>query len=66
MQQAEEDGVTDSDGSPLDIKEKFDPWVDQLGFPLLYVTRDYDNEAVTLTQGHYNPAGLHMPPSPFE
>ena len=64
--QASDDGITDVDGSPLDIKEKFDPWVEQSGFPLLFVHWDYESGNVTLTQSHYNPKKDEMPPSPFE
>ena len=63
QQQAAADNVTDVDGSPLDIKLKFDPWIEQAGYPVLTVTRNYEDASVTLAQAHYNPDNQIWPPS---
>ena len=67
-QQAEEDGVTDVDGSPLDIKEKMDPWVDQRGYPLVSVSRETvgDSRNVNFRQQHFIDPRDEFPESPFE
>ncbi len=67
-QQAEEDGVTDVDGSPLDIKEKLDPWVDQRGYPLVSVSRETvgDSRNVNFRQQHFIDPEDEFPESPFE
>ncbi len=68
IKQAEEDGVTDVDGSPLDIKEKMDPWLDQRGFPLVTVSRETVDESrnVIFRQQHFIDPSDDVPESPFE
>ncbi len=67
-QQAEEDGVTDVDGGPLDIKEKMDPWIDQIGYPLVNSSRIIVNGswAIRFTQEHFLDPDDEAPESPFE
>ena len=65
IQQAEIDGVLDSDGTKLYIKEKMDPWIDQRGSPLVTVTRTAPGSAdVTQTQ-FLSPDDQITPPSQF-
>ena len=65
-QQAEEDGVTDTDGLKLFVKEKMDPWIDQRGYPLVTFTITAPGTAdVTQTQ-FLNPRNQIPPPSPFQ
>jgi len=45
--QAYKDKVLDSSVS---VKEIMDTWTLQTGFPLITVTRNYDNGSITLTQ----------------
>ncbi|ELU05918.1 hypothetical protein CAPTEDRAFT_195046 [Capitella teleta] len=64
-QQAAQDGITDPDGSPLDIKERFDPWVLQSGYPLIRAFRNYETGSLTLSQNHFNPDDEIWPDSEF-
>jgi len=45
-----------ADGNPLDVKTIMDPWLNQMGFPLVSVVRKADGTA-TVTQNHF----LHPP-----
>jgi aminopeptidase N len=64
-EEAEEEGITNPDGSPLDFKEKFDPWVLQPGFPLIRAIRNYETEELTVSQRHFNPNDEEWPESEF-
>lgn len=67
LQQAAEDGITDTDGSPLDFKEKFDPWVDQGGFPLLNIQQTEDGVAEAYQSRFLFPPDQEVNiPSPWE
>lgn len=67
LQQAAEDGITDTDGSPLDFKEKFDPWIEQGGFPLLRVNRQDGGTADVFQTRFLNPPDQEInAPSPWE
>ncbi|ELU05921.1 hypothetical protein CAPTEDRAFT_195049 [Capitella teleta] len=63
--QATQEGITNPDGSPFDAKDKFDPWVLQSGFPLIQAIRNYESNALTVTQSHFNPNNEDWPPSDF-
>jgi len=54
--QADIDGVTNPDGSPLDIKARMDPWLNQMGYPLVTVTRSTDGTAVVSRSHFLSPA----------
>ncbi|ELU05925.1 hypothetical protein CAPTEDRAFT_106483 [Capitella teleta] len=64
--QAAADNVTDVGGGPLDVASKMDSWINQIGYPLLSVQRDYLDKTVTFNQEKYNPFGLDQPSSPYE
>jgi len=57
MQQAAVDGVTYPDGSAMDVKRLMDPWLNQMGYPLLTVTRHGDGTASVTSQRYLNPPG---------
>ncbi|ELU05917.1 hypothetical protein CAPTEDRAFT_195045 [Capitella teleta] len=63
--QAAQEGITNPDGSPLDVKNKFDPWVLQSGYPLVQAIRNYDSGDLTIFQSHFNPNTEDWPPSDF-
>ena len=65
FQQAEIDGVTDTDGTKLFVKEKMDPWVDQRGFPLVNITLTGPGTARAEQAQFLNPQDQDPPPSPF-
>ena len=55
------------DSSPLDVKELMDPWVLQMGFPLLTVTNSYDGTAAVTSSRFFNPANQNADtPSDFK
>jgi aminopeptidase N len=64
-QQADQEGITNPDGSPLIFKDKFDPWVYQRGYPLIRAIRNYDTEELTLSQSHFDPHDEHWPESEY-
>ncbi|ELU05920.1 hypothetical protein CAPTEDRAFT_195048 [Capitella teleta] len=64
--QAAQDGITDPDGSPLDLKERFDPWVLQSGYPLIRTIRNYETGSLTLSQKQFNPNDEEWPDSEFD
>lgn len=67
LQQAAEDGITDTDGSPLNIKEKTDPWIYQRGHPLITLVRDADVGVLVSQEYFLNPANQEVnDPSPWE
>jgi len=47
--------VTYPDGSALDVKKLMDPWLNQMGYPLLRVTRNGDGTATVTAQRYLNP-----------
>ncbi|XP_008559728.2 thyrotropin-releasing hormone-degrading ectoenzyme [Microplitis demolitor] len=52
----------------LNIKEIMDPWVEQTGYPILNVTRDYETGITNITQSNgmpANPDNLWMVPLTF-
>ena len=67
MKQAADDGVTNPDGSTLDIGARMDPWLNQMGFPLVTVTTGEGGTA-TLTRSQFlNPTNQVMDtPSPWK
>lgn len=50
--QAVDDGVTYPDGSRLDIKEVMDPWLNQMGYPLITFSNNNDGTA-TVSRTHF-------------
>jgi aminopeptidase N len=56
-EQAEIDGVTNPDGSALSVKTVMDPWLNQMGYPVLTVTNHYDGSATVTTERFFNPLG---------
>ncbi|ELT97205.1 hypothetical protein CAPTEDRAFT_196092 [Capitella teleta] len=54
-QQAAIEDISDSDGSPLIMKQKFDPWLYQSGYPIIHVSWDPIIKTINLTQSHFNP-----------
>ena len=64
-QQAEIDGVTDTDGTKLFVKEKMDPWVDQRGYPLVNITLTGPGTARAEQTQFLSPQNQVPPPSPF-
>ena len=50
-QQAATDGVTNPDGSYLDIKSRFDPYIEQFGYPLIRFT--HSTQQGDFTQEHF-------------
>ena len=53
-QQARKDGKTMDDESPMDVKAIMDTWTLQMNFPVVMVTRDYnDASLVHVTQDRY-------------
>jgi len=56
-EQAAIDGITNPDGSALDVKTIMDPWLNQMGYPLLRVTNARDGTAVVTAQRYFNPRG---------
>jgi aminopeptidase N len=65
-EQAAIDGITNPDGTPLDVKLRMDPWLNQMGFPLVSVTRNADGTA-TLARSHFlrPPNQVITIPSPY-
>ncbi|KAK2157482.1 hypothetical protein LSH36_190g01042 [Paralvinella palmiformis] len=63
--QAEIDGVTDTDGTKLFVKEKMDPWVDQRGYPLVNITLTGPGTARAEQTQFLSPQDQVPPPSPF-
>lgn len=67
LQQAAEDGITNPDGSALDMKARMDPWLNQMGYPLVTVTRGVGGMAVASRTHFLNPANQIMnTPSPYK
>ncbi|ELU09285.1 hypothetical protein CAPTEDRAFT_221133 [Capitella teleta] len=64
-EQAAIDGITDTDGSPLIMKQKFDPWLDQIGYPIVHVSWDPTTTTINLTQSHFNPEAHEFPNSEY-
>ncbi|ELU06734.1 hypothetical protein CAPTEDRAFT_226393 [Capitella teleta] len=64
-EQAALEGVTDQDGSPLDLKEKFDPWLQQRGYPLIHASWDPVLKSINLTQDLYNPRERYLPSADY-
>jgi aminopeptidase N len=56
-EQAADDGITYPDGSALDIKSIMDAWLNQMGFPLLTVTRNGDGTASISSSRYLSPRG---------
>ncbi|ELU11982.1 hypothetical protein CAPTEDRAFT_216790 [Capitella teleta] len=54
-EQAAIEDISDSDGSPLIMKQKFDPWLYQSGYPIIHVSWDPIIKTINLTQSHFNP-----------
>jgi len=52
LKQALEDGITNPDRTPLDLKARIDPWLNQMGFPLVHLARSGDGTAV-VTRSHF-------------
>ena len=65
IQQAEIDGVLDTDGTKLFIKEKMDPWIDQRGYPLITLTRTAPGSVNATQKIFLSPKDQTMPVSPF-
>ena len=66
LQQAAEDGISDTDGSPLDFKEKMDPFVDQRGTPLVTIHRQEGGVAHAYQTYFLNPSDQEVnDPSPW-
>ena len=59
-QQAADDGITNPDGSALDMKERMDPWLNQMGFPLITITRNGDGSATASRSQYLSPANQIM------
>lgn len=59
-QQAADDGITNPDGSALDMKERMDPWLNQMGFPLITITRNGDGTATASRSQYLSPANQIM------
>jgi len=57
VQQAATDGVTYPDGSALDVKTLMDPWLNQMGYPLLTVSRHSNGTATVSAVRYLNPPG---------
>ncbi|ELU13111.1 hypothetical protein CAPTEDRAFT_194073 [Capitella teleta] len=55
LEQAAIEDISDSDGSPLIMKQKFDPWLYQSGYPIIHVSWDPIIKTIHLTQSHFNP-----------
>ncbi|ELU13808.1 hypothetical protein CAPTEDRAFT_195493 [Capitella teleta] len=53
-EQAVADNISDTDGSPLILKHKFDPWLDQIGYPTIHVSWDPVFKTIHLTQSPCN------------
>ncbi|ELT98983.1 hypothetical protein CAPTEDRAFT_225380 [Capitella teleta] len=64
-QQAAIEYISDSDGSPLIMKEKFATWLYQSGYPIIHVSWDPILETINLTQSHFNPNAQEHPASEF-
>lgn len=60
LQQAAEDGITNPDGSALDMKARMDPWLNQMGYPLVTVTRGAGGTAVASRSHFLNPVNQDM------
>jgi len=58
MKQAAADGVTYPNGTALDVKQLMDPWLNQMGYPLLTVTRNCDGTADITARRYFNPLGV--------
>ena len=54
-------GITDTDGFPLDIKEKMDAYVLQRGFPLVTVDRQPGGEVDLIQTYFINPPDQQVP-----
>lgn len=52
LQQAAADGVTNPDGSALDMKARMDPWLNQMGYPLVTFSRTGTGTA-TVSRAHF-------------
>jgi len=64
--QAAIDGVQNPDGTALDMKERMDAWLNQMGYPLITLTRHEDGTATVSQQQFFNPANQIMnTPSPY-
>jgi aminopeptidase N len=55
--QAAADGILNPDGSALDMKAHMDAWLNQMGYPLLTVTRVGDGTATVQSQRFFSPRG---------
>jgi len=55
--QAAADGITLPDGSAINVKTLMDPWVNQMGFPLLTVWNSGDGTAEVTSSRFFNPNG---------
>jgi len=56
-EQAAEDGIKLPDGSDLDVKTLMDPWLNQMGYPILSVTNSGDGTAQVTSSRFFNPLG---------
>ncbi|ELU05923.1 hypothetical protein CAPTEDRAFT_195051 [Capitella teleta] len=65
-QVAVEDNILGPGGLPVNFTELFTPWIDQSGYPLLKMHRDYETFRVTYAQERYNSSDLSLPPSTYE
>lgn len=54
-EQAAEDGITNPDGSALDMKARMDPWFNQMGYPLVTFTRQAGGTATVSRSRFFNP-----------
>jgi len=55
LQQAAADGITNPDGSAIDLAVHMNAWLDQFGYPLLSVTRNGDGTATVSSRQYFNP-----------
>lgn len=55
MQQAATDGVTNPDGSPINVKFIMDAWLNQMGYPLLVVESNGDGTANVTSKRFFSP-----------
>jgi hypothetical protein len=57
LQQARVDGIKNPDGTDLDVKVWMDAWLNQMGYPVLVVTRNADGTATVTSRRFLSPRG---------
>jgi len=60
VQQAADDGLLNPDGTALDMKARLDPWLNQMGFPLVTIVRSADGTALVSREHFLNPPSQNM------